>query len=45
MERAELAGRGRKPDNVCMRRLLAVVGVERCGVSVKALAEALGVVR
>ncbi len=39
---AELAGRGRKPETVRMRELLAVVGVERYGVSVKALAEVLG---
>jgi hypothetical protein len=38
----ELAGRGRKPDTVPIRELLAVLGVERFGVSVKALAEELG---
>ena len=42
VEMAEFAGRGRKPDTVRMRELLAVVGVERYGVSVKALAEVLG---
>ena len=39
VERAELAGRGRNPDTIRMRELLAVVGVERYGVSVKALVE------
>ena len=42
VERAELAGRGRKPATVRLRELLAVVGVERYGISVKALAEELG---
>jgi len=42
VERAELAGRGRKSETVRLRELLAVVGVERYGVSVKALAEVLG---
>ncbi len=41
-EMAEFAGRGRKPETVRMRELLAVVGVERYGVSVNALAEVLG---
>ena len=42
IEMAELAGRGRKPKTVRLRELLAVVGVERYGVSVKALAEEIG---
>ena len=42
VDRAELAGKGRKPETVRMRELLAVVGVERYGVSVTALAEVLG---
>jgi hypothetical protein len=42
VERAEFAGRGRKPQTVRLRELLAVVGVERYGISVKALAEVLG---
>jgi len=42
VERAELVGRGRKPETVGFRELLAVVGVERYGVSVKLLAEVLG---
>jgi hypothetical protein len=38
----ELAGRGRLPAVVRQRELIAVLGVERYGVSVKALAELLG---
>lgn len=39
VDRSELASRGRKPKTVRTRELLAVVGVERYGVSVKALVE------
>ena len=42
VDRAEFEGRGRKPETVRTRELLAVVGVERYGVPVKALAEVLG---
>lgn len=42
VDRAEFEGRGRKPETVRLRELLAVVGVERYGVAVKALAEVLG---
>jgi hypothetical protein len=42
VDRVELAGRGRNPKTVRTRELLAVVGVERFGVSVKALGEVLG---
>ena len=38
----ELAGRGRSPETVHQRELLAVLGVERYGVPVKELAELLG---
>ncbi len=42
IEVAELAGKARKPEIVRLREIMAVVGVERYGVGVKALAEALG---
>ena len=42
IEVAELAGKARKPEIVRLREILAVVGVERYGVQVKALAEAVG---
>jgi putative transposase len=42
VDRAEFAGRGRKPETVRTRELLAVVGVERYRVSVKGIAEVLG---
>lgn len=38
----ELAGRGRMPETVHLREIVAVVGVERYGVGVKALAEEFG---
>jgi hypothetical protein len=42
IEVAELAGKTRKPEIVRLREIMAVVGIERYGVGVKALAEALG---